>query len=301
MGVIMPVSRMRMRPWLEDRLDSNSIAGLVWLDKEKKIFAIPWKHAARHGWEMEKDACLFKQWAIHTGKYKVGMSNPDPKTWKANFRCAMNSLPDIVEVKDRSVNKGCGAVRVYKMLQNVSKNREKRSRTKDAKSKNKNKDAALKEEVLEESDASPLEDHNNYTKQNEETTPQADSTQHAFFQDFLTQHGSTCDDSSDWSSPEHNQGHNFQVSPNHTTDFDAMSEELFQITQQFEWEQLQSTSMSSFNVQSNVVDSTDSAHSPDSHWSDTSASKWPGASLRGKGREAEMTLNKTPDRHSVTH
>lgn len=33
----------------------------------------------------------------------------------------MNSLPDIVEVKDQSINKGCAAVRVYKMLQNDSK------------------------------------------------------------------------------------------------------------------------------------------------------------------------------------
>lgn len=32
------------------------------------MFSIPWKHAARHGWEVDKDACLFKQWAIHTGE-----------------------------------------------------------------------------------------------------------------------------------------------------------------------------------------------------------------------------------------
>lgn len=123
------------------------------------MFSIPWKHAARHGWEMDKDACLFKQWAIHTGeeplfnvkqilvfkeekkpnsffqdphktmlagKFKPGITEPDPKTWKANFRCAMNSLPDIEEVKDKSINKGCEAVRVYRMLQ-VVKNKSKRS------------------------------------------------------------------------------------------------------------------------------------------------------------------------------
>lgn len=45
----------------------------------------------------------------------------DPKTWKANFRCAMNSLPDITEVKTMSVNKGHQAVRVFKMLPVVSK------------------------------------------------------------------------------------------------------------------------------------------------------------------------------------
>lgn len=31
------------------------------------MFQIPWKHAAKHGWDMEKDACLFRSWAIHTG------------------------------------------------------------------------------------------------------------------------------------------------------------------------------------------------------------------------------------------
>lgn len=73
-------------------------------------------HAARHGWDLEKDAPLFMRWAIHTGKYQPGIDRPDPKTWKANFRCAMNSLPDIEEVKDKSIKKGTNAFRVYKML-----------------------------------------------------------------------------------------------------------------------------------------------------------------------------------------
>lgn len=73
-------------------------------------------HAARHGWDVEKDAPLFRNWAIHTGKHQPGVDKPDPKTWKANFRCAMNSLPDIEEVKDRSIKKGNNAFRVYRML-----------------------------------------------------------------------------------------------------------------------------------------------------------------------------------------
>uniref|UniRef100_A0A5F8G7A8 Interferon regulatory factor 2 n=1 Tax=Monodelphis domestica TaxID=13616 RepID=A0A5F8G7A8_MONDO len=83
---------------------------------EKKIFQIPWMHAARHGWDVEKDAPLFRNWAIHTGKHQPGVDKPDPKTWKANFRCAMNSLPDIEEVKDKSIKKGNNAFRVYRML-----------------------------------------------------------------------------------------------------------------------------------------------------------------------------------------
>ncbi|XP_062380802.1 interferon regulatory factor 2 isoform X2 [Sardina pilchardus] len=112
----MPVERMRMRPWLEEQINSCKIPGLRWVNKEKRIFQIPWMHAARHGWDVEKDAPLFRNWAIHTGKYQPGVDKPDPKTWKANFRCAMNSLPDIEEVKDKSIKKGTNAFRVYKML-----------------------------------------------------------------------------------------------------------------------------------------------------------------------------------------
>ncbi|KAG2456157.1 IRF1 factor, partial [Polypterus senegalus] len=163
----MPVSRMRMRPWLEMKIDSNEIPGLVWINRDKKIFQIPWKHAARHGWTMDKDACLFRQWAIHTGKYKPGNSVPDPKTWKANFRCAMNSLPDIEEVKDKSINKGSSAIRVYRMLPPVKKTqrKDKKSRQKDNKTKQKIKENDIKTED-ESSDITDLylpDDHSGYT------------------------------------------------------------------------------------------------------------------------------------------
>ncbi|XP_058638564.1 interferon regulatory factor 2a isoform X1 [Onychostoma macrolepis] len=117
----MPVDRMRMRPWLEQQIESGQIQGLHWVNEEKKIFQIPWMHAARHGWDLEKDAPLFMNWAIHTGKYRPGIDKPDPKTWKANFRCAMNSLPDIEEVKDKSMKKGSNAFRMYRMLSSYEK------------------------------------------------------------------------------------------------------------------------------------------------------------------------------------
>ncbi|CAL9685173.1 unnamed protein product [Knipowitschia caucasica] len=104
-----------MRPWLERHINSNKISGLIWIDKEKSMFAIPWKHAARHGWTVEQDATVFKLWAEHTGKHMEGAES-NPKTWKANFRCALHSLPDVEEVKDQSVHKGQGAMRVYRIL-----------------------------------------------------------------------------------------------------------------------------------------------------------------------------------------
>ncbi|XP_069026826.1 interferon regulatory factor 2 isoform X2 [Embiotoca jacksoni] len=133
----MPVERMRMRPWLEEQIDSCQIPGLKWVNKEKRTFQIPWMHAARHGWDLEKDAPLFMRWAIHTGKYQHGVDRPDPKTWKANFRCAMNSLPDIEEVKDESMKKGTNAFRVYKMLSSSERSMKKGKKKTDKEGKSK--------------------------------------------------------------------------------------------------------------------------------------------------------------------
>ncbi|XP_054453482.1 interferon regulatory factor 2 [Anoplopoma fimbria] len=139
----MPVERMRMRPWLEEQIDSCQIPGLKWVNKEKRIFQIPWMHAARHGWDLEKDAPLFMRWAIHTGKFQLGTDRPDPKTWKANFRCAMNSLPDIEEVKDKSIKKGTNAFRVYKMLSSSERSMKKGKKKTDKEGKPKgNKEVA---------------------------------------------------------------------------------------------------------------------------------------------------------------
>ncbi|NXF77910.1 IRF1 factor, partial [Sclerurus mexicanus] len=168
----MPVSRMRMRPWLEMQINSNQIPGLIWINKDKRIFQIPWKHAAKHGWDMEKDACLFRNWAIHTGRYKEGEKDPDPKTWKANFRCAMNSLPDIEEVKDKSINKGSSAVRVYRMLPPLTKHQKKERKSKSSREvRNRSKRKFYEETRLEESAErltnTPLpDDHSSYTIHN---------------------------------------------------------------------------------------------------------------------------------------
>ncbi|NWS58362.1 IRF1 factor, partial [Chunga burmeisteri] len=168
----MPVSRMRMRPWLEMQINSNQIPGLIWINKDKMMFQIPWKHAAKHGWDMEKDACLFRSWAIHTGAYKVGEKDPDPKTWKANFRCAMNSLPDIEEVKDKSINKGSSAVRVYRMLPPLTKDQKKERKSKSSRearnrSKRKSYEDTRTEESAERLTNTPLpDDHSGYTVHN---------------------------------------------------------------------------------------------------------------------------------------
>ncbi|XP_071829376.1 uncharacterized protein [Apostichopus japonicus] len=113
-----PAERMRLRPWLTKMIEEQKIPGLEWEDKDKQTVKIPWKHAARHGWIKDRDASLFKAWAIHTKKYNPETDTPkaNPKMWKANFRCAINSLPDIEELRDRGKTKGNDAYKVYRLI-----------------------------------------------------------------------------------------------------------------------------------------------------------------------------------------
>uniref|UniRef100_A0ABI7ZGD9 Interferon regulatory factor n=1 Tax=Felis catus TaxID=9685 RepID=A0ABI7ZGD9_FELCA len=140
----MPITRMRMRPWLEMQINSNQIPGLIWINKEEMIFQIPWKHAAKHGWDINKDACLFRSWAIHT---------------------------DIEEVKDQSRNKGSSAVRVYRMLPPLTKNQRKERKSKssrDAKTKAKRKSCgdSSPDTFSDGLSSSTLpDDHSSYTAQ----------------------------------------------------------------------------------------------------------------------------------------
>ena len=108
--------RKRLREWLIDMVDSNTVHGLRWLDQERKTFRITWKHAGKPDFELEKDAVLFREWAKHTGKYKDG-EQPDPSTWKTRFRCALHKMPDVEEVKvPHSLDHPTEPFRVFKIL-----------------------------------------------------------------------------------------------------------------------------------------------------------------------------------------
>uniref|UniRef100_A0A4W5N7A7 Interferon regulatory factor n=1 Tax=Hucho hucho TaxID=62062 RepID=A0A4W5N7A7_9TELE len=263
----MPVARMRMRPWLEEKIESNSISGLVWVDKNNKIFSIPWKHAARHGWDLNKDACLFKQWAMHTGKFIQGETKPDPKTWKANFRCAMNSLPDIEEVKDKSINRGCGAVRVYKMKNVCSKPNNKRSKANNVKKNNKG--SQVKTEGMDYSETNCPENLNTNTQLQEDRMTQesiVDSTDNLGDFTFAPE-GSTGVELGPDST--NNYYPSFEVSPDHCINYeDSHQETLIEMTQH--WEQ---GSVNNKEFLSNEVgtaesfDTAESYHSSESQWS----------------------------------
>ena len=56
-----------MRDWLVRMINSGQFPGLKWLDEEKMIFRVPWIHAKKRDYNMERDAALFREWAIHSG------------------------------------------------------------------------------------------------------------------------------------------------------------------------------------------------------------------------------------------
>ncbi|OCT84050.1 interferon regulatory factor 3 [Xenopus laevis] len=93
-------------PWLLRQINSNLFEGVYWLNKEKTLFRIPWKHLNIKTKE-EKDYGIFKAWAVESGKYNEQCENPT--SWKTNFRCALNSvicndMKMFTEVEDYSSN-----------------------------------------------------------------------------------------------------------------------------------------------------------------------------------------------------
>lgn len=50
----------KLRQWLIEQVDGGKYPGLVWEDREKSTFRIPWKHAGKQDYNREEDAALFK-------------------------------------------------------------------------------------------------------------------------------------------------------------------------------------------------------------------------------------------------
>ncbi|KAM7398325.1 hypothetical protein PAMA_006302 [Pampus argenteus] len=235
-----------------------SILKKIYIFQDNMTFSIPWKHAARHGWEMDKDACLFKQWAIHTGKFTEGQTC-DPKTWKANFRCAMNSLSDIEEMKDKSVNKGHQAVRVFRMLPASPKPRDKRSKAK----KTRSKKVKMEEDVdysdtQSPMDQSPLCDDSSSTQENT-----VDSTVDIMQKDFISEDPDFLSYSFETGSSGSNCfSHRFEVSPDHSPIYD----DIIEICKSLEKETECFPSSVDYTYPNK-----ETCHSPSSMWSDSSS------------------------------
>ncbi len=46
--------RRRLRPWLEAKINGQTVPGLYWMDDAKTMFRVPWKHAGKQDWSPEQ-------------------------------------------------------------------------------------------------------------------------------------------------------------------------------------------------------------------------------------------------------
>ncbi|XP_048245975.1 interferon regulatory factor 1-like isoform X6 [Haliotis rufescens] len=154
---IRPIDREKMRSWLERHLDMENVPDVRWVDRNRTMFEIPWRHAARHGWSIERDACIFEMWAKHTRKFIPEKDKvKDPKRWKANFRCALNSLPDVERVPGH-LAKGSQAVRRYRFLTPDEGRRRSVKAARSRKRRRRNDSDSTEEEEEEEEEEATIE------------------------------------------------------------------------------------------------------------------------------------------------
>lgn len=107
--------RLSLPEWLREQVESGKHKGVYWIEKQDRIFHVPWKHASRNGWE-DEDVSLFKAWAIYTNRYREGVDKARPALWKTNFRCAINSHNSIAFLKNQGQRKGDKAHRIMQLV-----------------------------------------------------------------------------------------------------------------------------------------------------------------------------------------
>ncbi|XP_062977360.1 interferon regulatory factor 4-like [Elgaria multicarinata webbii] len=116
---------MRLKEWLVAQVEGGQYPGLRWEDGQKRLFRIPWKHAAKQDYRQQEDAALFKAWAIYKGKYHEGLDKADPSVWKTRLRCALNKSLDFKEVPDRSHLDISEPYKVYQIVSEASQGTDK--------------------------------------------------------------------------------------------------------------------------------------------------------------------------------
>lgn len=112
---------LRLRDWLVEQIESRRYAGLCWEDAGKTLFRIPWKHAAKQGYQAQQDAALFRAWAVYKGKHLEGTDKEDPSIWKTRLRCALNKSADFREVRERSQLDISNPYKVYQIVSEVTR------------------------------------------------------------------------------------------------------------------------------------------------------------------------------------
>ncbi|XP_057685838.1 interferon regulatory factor 10 isoform X2 [Corythoichthys intestinalis] len=109
--------KSHLKEWLIAQVDSGAYEGLCWEDKEKTMFRIPWKHAAKKDYKETDDAALFKAWTLHKGKYRAGQEKDNPTVWKTRLRCALNKSTDFQVVHERCQLDISEPYKVYRIRQ----------------------------------------------------------------------------------------------------------------------------------------------------------------------------------------
>ncbi|NXI47165.1 IRF3 factor, partial [Galbula dea] len=98
-------------PWLVDAINSGNYQGLCWIDSNRSMFRVPWKHNARKDvtssdveifrvgipgtsslWSQDPHITLPHPLGLGTGKWE----------WKTNFRCALRSTRKFLQLEDHS-------------------------------------------------------------------------------------------------------------------------------------------------------------------------------------------------------
>uniref|UniRef100_A0A2D4G4W8 IRF tryptophan pentad repeat domain-containing protein n=1 Tax=Micrurus corallinus TaxID=54390 RepID=A0A2D4G4W8_MICCO len=90
-------------PWLIEQLNNERYPGVSWLNLEKTLFRVPWKHASRQSIN-PRDFKIFEDWAIARHLYNPEKDLRTPSEWKRNFRSALNRKDGIEMVDDKSTD-----------------------------------------------------------------------------------------------------------------------------------------------------------------------------------------------------
>lgn len=95
---MMTESKQRLRPWLENILNENTVPGVCWLDDERTTFKIPWKHSGKQDWQPE-DAKIF----MVSGIENLSLTPPKSALSVRHFYREDTKLPTFLWLESESV------------------------------------------------------------------------------------------------------------------------------------------------------------------------------------------------------